>query len=73
MTTVKRYPKPARRVNAVCSECADRHGGIWPPGHCATVEPGTCDACDHEAVTCSVDDWDWPSGKPRGWRGVGRD
>lgn len=73
MTTVKRSPKPARRVDSICSECADRRGGIWPAGHCATVGPGICDACDRLDLICSVDDYDWPKGKPRGWRGAGRD
>lgn len=66
--TIKSKP-----VNYVCSACARAAGGAWPPGHCATVSVSECGACGKLRGTCSVDDWNWPGGKPRGWQGGGRD
>jgi len=60
-------------VYAVCADCAHAHGAFWPRGHLATMSVSHCDACGQAKVTCSVGDWDWPKGKPRGWRGSGRD
>ncbi len=60
-------------VDYVCNECADAHGGVWPDGHVATFHQGECDQCGLRRALCSVDDYDWPNNKPRGWRGGGRD
>lgn len=63
----------ARPVNYICRDCALQHGAAWPPGHCATVSISECPVCRRKTGIASVDDWDWPQGKPKGWRGGGRD
>jgi hypothetical protein len=52
----------------LCHECAERHGGVWPDGHCATQHFGVCDVCGEERALASVGDYDWPDGKRRGMR-----
>lgn len=52
----------------LCRECAERLGGCWPYGHCATFHYGTCDVCKKEGSLGNVGDWDWPDGRYRGMR-----
>lgn len=61
------------QVYAVCSKCAHKAGGVWPPNHLATFHAGACDACGQQSGLCSVDDYNWPRGKPKDWIGTGRD
>lgn len=65
--------EPAGRVDTVCSDCAVKAGGVWPSGHCATFSMSACEACGAQRATCSVDDFDWPNGRPKGWQGTWRD
>jgi hypothetical protein len=61
------------RVDYVCRACAEAAGGVWPKGHYATFHAGPCPVCGNQRSLASVEDWNWPRGKPAGWRGSGRD
>ena len=58
----------------ICHSCADKRGGKWPEGHCATQHAWFCAHCKQFAGLCAVDDWEWPRGsrRPKG-PGGGRD
>jgi hypothetical protein len=61
-----------RTVNYICFGCGGLYGGERGADNC-TAHEGSCDNCGDVALLCSVDDWDWPEGKPKRWRGTGRD
>lgn len=50
----------------ICSKCAEKKGGTWPEGHCATCWMGVCPYCGKEAGLCALGDWNWSDGKRRG-------
>lgn len=59
-------------VDYICYGCAGLYGAESGANRC-TVSPGRCDNCGAHTLLASVDDWDWPKGKPAKWRGAGRD
>lgn len=52
----------------ICSECAEKKGGKWPEGHCATFHHSDCPYCEKPKALANVGDWNWPDKKPRGLR-----
>jgi hypothetical protein len=61
-----------RHIDNICPGCAALYGAE-PSGNCYTAHEAPCDNCGTVAYLGSVDDWDWPDGKPMKWRGTGRD
>jgi len=57
---MKKLPKLSRKRQYLCADCAEALGGVWPPGHCATVSISKCDYCKEEKATCSIGDYNWP-------------
>lgn len=46
----------------MCWECAEKLGGKWPKGHCATVTSGICKYCDDPELKTIIPwvDFNWP-------------
>lgn len=55
--------KEAKEAGYICHQCAKDHGGVWPPGHVATMHHGECRLCGLEQFLGAWDDWDWPGDK----------
>jgi hypothetical protein len=48
----------------ICDICAHLKGGVWPPGHVATVCVGRCLYCGIDGLTIiPYVDFDWPKDK----------
>jgi hypothetical protein len=43
----------------ICTDCAKKHGGIWPEGHFATFNDWHCEICDNKTNVCHVRNWNW--------------
>lgn len=54
-----KIPKISRKRPYICSYCAQKKGGIWPEGHCATIHIGKCDYCKKEKSLASIGDYNW--------------
>ena len=50
------------KVYYICGACAEKAGGKWPEGHCATFHSSACDICDKLKGLAHVSDWQWPKG-----------
>lgn len=61
-----------RHVDYICWGCAGMYGAD-ATGNNITVHPSQCDNCGSQTLLASVDDWNWPKGKPAKWCGAGRD
>jgi len=55
-------------VGYLCGECAEKLGGKWPEGHCATFHVDMCEICGEQKSLANVGDWNWPDRKRRGMR-----
>lgn len=62
----------AKPVDYICFGCAALYGAGEVSEGC-TMHEAHCDNCGTKTGLCSVDDWNWPNGKPAKWRGAGRD
>lgn len=61
-----------KRIDYVCPGCAGLYGGE-PDDGCHTAHEAACENCGTVTYLFSVDDWNWPNGKPKKWNGAGRD
>ena len=46
-------------IKYLCSACAKKLGGIWPPIHQATWHVGICDKCEKETEISAKHNWTW--------------
>ncbi len=60
-------------VYYICEDCAEKHGGVWPRDHVATMHVGSCDVCNISTYLVSVSDWNYQTARPKHWVGLGRD
>jgi len=56
-----RLLKALESDGSICHSCAEKYGGAWPDGHCATMWGGQCYICLRKTSCCAVSDWDWPN------------
>jgi len=49
-----------RSAGAICSSCAEAHGGGWQDGHMATFWVGRCGLCGARKSVTSTSDYLWP-------------
>lgn len=63
-----------KRVDYVCKVCVEKAGGKRPKKNRGwTMMSAPCDACGIMSAVGAVSDWVYPKGKPREWKGMGRD
>jgi len=56
------------KFDYICSQCALRYDGEWPPHHVATTHISMCPYCGETKALSNIGDWDWPDGVARGMR-----
>lgn len=52
-------PMDINSPSSICSDCAEKLGGEWPEGHCATFWTGECGYCNQKKMCCCVTDYKW--------------